>query len=207
MEYAEWEQRLPGELSEAKIRIKAGNVDFEKGEIQDFLKPYINNPTSKILDVGAGIVTTLGATINNITLDITAIDILADEYNSLLETYHLDFPNRTIKGTFEGIVDQFGENSFDFIYARNSLDQCLRPIHALWNMIRACKPDGYIFVQVDENSATKSGYGGLTLWDFCILNGKLLMNGMNVLETVACPTVQLKNENGIITWVMKKGQV
>lgn len=206
MEYADWEKRLPEEISTAKDRIKAGKVDFESGEIQDFIKPYIM-PDSKILDAGAGVVTALGTRLNNQQLDITAIDVLAEEYNKLLETYHLSFPIKTEQGTFEGIVDQFGENVFDFVYAKNSLDQCLRPIHALWNMIRACKPNGYIFIQLSENSATKSGYGGLTLWDFCVLNGKLLMNGMNVLETVACPTVQLKNENGTITWVMKKGQV
>lgn len=207
MEYADWEKRLSGELSEAKTKIKSGEVGFEPGEIQDFLKPYINNPSDKILDAGAGIVTSIGARINSQKLDITAIDVLADEYNKLLETYSLAFPIKTMQGTFEGIVDQFGENVFDFVYARNSLDQCFRPLQALWNMIRVCKPNGYIFIQLNENSAMKSGYGGLTLWDFCILNGKLLMNGMNVLETVACPTTQLKNEGGIITWVMKKGQV
>lgn len=206
MEYSEWEQILSRELSTAKDIIKLGSVDFESGEIQDFIKPYII-PNSKILDVGAGIVTSLGNRANGIKLDITAIDILADEYNNLLDNYSLAFPVKTIKGSFEEIVDQFGENVFDLVYSRNSLDHCRRPINALWNMIRACKPNGYIFVQVNENEATKTGYNTLCQWDFCILNGKLLMNGMNVLETVACSTVQLKEENGSITWVMKKGQV
>lgn len=207
MEYAEWEKRLPGELSAAKDRIKSGNVDFG-GEIQDFVKPYVT-PSSKILDIGAGIVTSLGTNIGRSTLDITAVDVLADGYNELLETYNLAFPIKTLQGTFEKIVDQFGENVFDFVYSNNSLDQCVRPIHALWNMIRACKPNGYIFIKVYENEATRNNYKGLCQWDFCILNGKLLMNGMNVLETVACSTIQLKKEqeNGLtaITWVMKKG--
>ena len=216
MEYADWEQRLPIELKrwENKItNLDNDDVDMDfrldfTSEIQGFIKAYIS-PGNKILDVGAGMVSSLGLNVNGHELDITAIDILADEYNQLLDKHNLISPIETIKGTFETIVDQFGENVFDFVHSRDSLDYCNRPIHALWNMIRACKTGGYIFIQVFENEATRTNYKGLCQWDFCIMNGKLLMNGMNVLETVACPTVQLKKEteNGrnLITWVMKKG--
>ena len=215
MEYADWEQRLPLELMQGKKALELGveldNIDFRldfTSEIQDFIKPYIS-PGSKILDVGSGLISSLGLNANGEELDITAVDILADEYNKYLDECNLITPIETIKGSFESIVEQFGENTFDFVHYRNSLDHCARPILALWNMIRVCKTGGYIFVQVVENEATSTGYKGLCQWDFCIINGKLLLNGMNVLETVACPTVQLKKEteNGksLITWVMKKG--
>lgn len=214
MNYKDWQNRLSDELAhwEWAVRDRIENMEFRldtKSHVQDFIIPYIMSADNKILDVGCGVITSLGKILDGVTLDITAVDILADEYNELLDKHGLTPPIKTIKGSYETIVEQFGERSFDLVHSRNSLDHCNNPLDALCQMIRVCKDNGYIFIQVYENEAQRNNNQGLHQWDFSIAGNRMFLNGMSVFEIFRYKTVKLKKNVGddgltTITWVIKK---
>lgn len=220
MEYRDWKNRLSDELAhwEWAVRDRIEDMNFRldaKSPIQDFIKPYIKFNT-KILDVGCGVITSLGKIMEGqdglyqpFKLDITAVDILADEYNELLDKHGLTPPIKTIKGSYETILQQFGENSFDLVHTRNSLDHCHNPIEAINAMLEVCGNEGHVFIQVYENEAQRNKNQGLHQWDFSIINDRLFLNGMSIFEIFRYKTAKLEKsigEDGLttITWVIKK---
>lgn len=219
MEYRDWKNRLSDELAhwEWAVKDRIENMDFrldKNAKIQDYIVAYLNHYNGKILDIGCGVITSLGKVFSHgddfyTELDITAVDILADEYNELLNKHELIPPIKTIKGSYETIVEQFGEHSFDLVHSRNSLDHCHNPIEAIDAMLKVCKNEGYIFIQVYENEAQRNNHQGLHQWDFSIINDKLFLNGMSIFEIFRYKTEKLEKsvgEEGLttITWVLKK---
>lgn len=205
MKYEEWKNRLPEEVAhwEWAVRDRIENMDFRidnNSEIQDFIKPYISEE-SIILDIGSGVITSLGKNLNGCKLNIIAMDILADEYNSILDKHGIIPPVRTIRGDYESITEYFGSNSIDLVHTRNSLDHCNVPVHALQNMIKVCKPDGYVFIQVYENEANRCGHQGLHQWNFYFNSDKLIMESNKFKYIIGGNGLYLKreiDENGLV---------
>lgn len=104
----------------------------------------------------------------NRTLDIVAIDPLAEEYDRILaETEHVPLV-RTIKGDAERLAEQFGENSFDFVWAQNCVDHMVDPLKAIHEMLLVVKPGRSVMLEHAVNEGETMAYDGLHQWNLCI---------------------------------------
>lgn len=139
------------------------------------LLPNNKNQVS-ILDVGAGPITYLGKKYKNIDITIIAVDPLADHYNRLLEKYSIQPDIKTNRIAAEKLSGKFKEDSFDIVYARNSIDHSVSPEKALTEMIKVVKKNGYILMSHKINEAVTMNYSGLHQWNFSSLNGDFFIS-------------------------------
>jgi SAM-dependent methyltransferase len=168
-------------------------------------------PEVRIIDVGAGPLTILGKTHPTKKLSIIAVDPLAAEYDRLLAKYGHTPPVRTIAGSAEKLVEQFGENAFDFAYAENCLDHAEDPVVAIEQMVRIVKPGCDAMLHHAENEAENQEYTGLHQWNFTCDQGRFYVTGKNrrtdVAEALASiATVTNTSTDGwMLTVLRKKG--
>ena len=119
-----------------------------------------------ILDVGAGPLTWLGKKLDNETVNITAVDPLADEYDRILSRYNIEPLVRTQKLAGEQLLEKFAADSFGLVFARNCIDHSLDPEDTIRQMIEVAKPGGYVLLEHHPNEAENENYEGLHQWNF-----------------------------------------
>jgi len=163
-----------------------------------------------ILDVGAGPLTFLGKVYDKSKIKIEAIDPLADEYDRILTKNKLIPPIRTTKLAAEKLREKYSENSFDFVYASNSIDHCYSPENAIIEMIKVVKKNHYILLKHIPYEATKQDWRGLHQWDFLEKNGDFLISSKNYkinfsikylnICTIKC---EYDNDNNLNTVIKK----
>lgn len=135
--------------------------------LQKNIASYLNHLEEiHILDIGAGPLTILGKVLNGKQINITAVDPLAEEYDEILSKYNIEPLVRTEKLDAEELTKQFSANTFDLIYARNSIDHAYNPEKAILQMIDILKNGSYIILEHRENEAIKEKYSGLHQWNF-----------------------------------------
>lgn len=127
----------------------------------------------RILDVGSGPVTALGDVWEGHRVTIVPVDPLAESYDLLLDRYKIIPPVRTVKGTGEGLVAQFGRESFDFAYACNCLDHALDPVECYRQMLAVLKPGCSLITWHEANEAEHQNYEGLHQWNFEVREGRV----------------------------------
>lgn len=138
-----------------------------QSHITDALAPQVGKDVT-VLDVGAGPLTYLGKQWAGHNLTITAIDPLADGYDTLLQKHRIIPLVRTQKGFAERLVTQFGENRFDLVHARNCIDHSHDPWRAIQEMVAVTKPGGLIYMHHAVNEAETQNFQGFHLWNlFC----------------------------------------
>lgn len=123
-----------------------------------------------VLDVGSGPLTKLGKTHPSKRLDITATDLLANDYDRLLAGFDLVPPVRTVYADAERLVDQFGRDAFDIVHAQNCIDHTADPHQAIEQMIAVTRPGGYVVLYHAENEGQREGYNQLHQWNFTCEN-------------------------------------
>lgn len=140
----------------------------------------------KILDIGSGPLTNIGAQSAHYDVDILAIDPLADEYNRLLDLYGIEPPNRSIKGEAEQLDSMFPDHSFDIVWARNSLDHSYNPLLGLHRIFKVLKVGGQLILTFHRNEADQGNYQGLHNWNFDMREDEFIVehrgNVVNVFE-------------------------
>jgi SAM-dependent methyltransferase len=129
----------------------------------------------RILDVGAGPLTTLGKTFPGKELAITAVDPLADDYDALLARAGVTPPVRTVAGHGERLLDGFGAGTFHVAYAANALDHSYDPMLVIRNMVEVVRPGGYVVLLHRRNEAETKDYLGLHQWNFDVRAGRLVI--------------------------------
>ena len=137
-------------------------------ELQSELKTLIGVPQGvvRILDVGAGPLTRVGKKWTGQTVEITAIDPLADVYQELLRRVGIRPPVETKYGHGEKLLEQFHENQFDLAYASNALDHSYDPLLAINQMFAVIKPAHFVYLWHFANEGLISSYSGLHQWNF-----------------------------------------
>jgi SAM-dependent methyltransferase len=141
--------------------------------IQDRVGKFIDRLDAEriqILDVGAGPMTKLGKKHPSKQLEITATDLLASEYDGLLAELKIEPPLRTIYANGERLVEQFGQNAFDIVYAENCVDHMVDPLRAIDQMLMVTKPKGYVVLYHKENEGVRQRYRQLHQWNITCEN-------------------------------------
>jgi len=180
-----WESGIPLELLFWDMWLASGGEpwpeDFQYRTIADApLQSHITDALSahvgtdvRALDVGAGPLTYLGKQWAGHNLTITAIDPLADEYDTLLTKHRVTPLVRTQKGFAERLVAQFGENRFDLVHARNCIDHSHDPWRAIQEMVAVAKPGGLIYMHHAVNEAETQNFQGFHQWNLFCHDGDL----------------------------------
>ena len=183
------------------------------------LESLLVNKPYRILDIGAGPITTLGNILSDgSTIEIIAIDPLAKCYNKLLQEYNYSTPVQTVFGLGEWIDVQFNGLRFDIVYSHNAIDHaCNCPDKIFTNAAKILKPNGSIYFEFYEDEGERSSYKEMHQWNFyldgndLILWGKTIfknnqINITNLLRTEGC--AQFKHEilpKQMIRFIATKG--
>jgi SAM-dependent methyltransferase len=173
-----WRWRLPTEVGHWDLWLSSRGMadpgDFARRiapdqPLQEHLKsllPEANGRPYRILDVGAGPLSTVGKMCNGSRIELLAIDPLASVYDSLLEKNGITPPVRTKYGEAERVGELYPEGSFDLVHAANSLDHAHDPVAAIKAATRVVRPGGHVFLEHILNEGDREQYGGLHQWNF-----------------------------------------
>lgn len=173
-----WRWRLPTEVGHWDIWLRTHGMsdpgDFARRiapdePLQEHLKKLLPQPNGRpyrILDIGAGPLTTVGKVCDGCRIDILAIDPLAPVYDALLEKNGITPPVRTKYGEAEQVAEMYPAGSFDLVHAANSLDHSHDPVAAIKAAARVVRPGGHVFLEHILNEGAREGYGGLHQWNF-----------------------------------------
>lgn len=181
---AKWEQGLPHEIAFWEDWL-AGRTQYAEDRALRlssgrpfpwWAKPLIpGNPARiRVLDVGAGPVTALGDVWDDKSITIVPVDPLAEAYAKVLDKYGLTPPVRTRYGLGESLVEQFGQESFDFAYACNCLDHAVDPVECYRQMLAVLKPGCSLVTFHEANEAEHQHYEGLHQWNFSVRESRLV---------------------------------
>jgi SAM-dependent methyltransferase len=151
-----------------KLALQHEHLDPEL-PLQERIVEHLSVPQGEevsILDVGAGPMTRLGKKWDGRTVEITAIDPLADYYNRQLNKLGVTPLVRTQPGEVERLTDHFPMNHFDLVYMHNALDHSYDPLKGIQQMLEVVKPGSYVLLEHFINEAETTGYHGLHQWNF-----------------------------------------
>jgi len=179
-----WKENLPSEVGYwrsvldgshpnqswvANYRMRIAGIDVAYPRLHKYLD---KNP--KILDVGAGPLSGIGAFHKGQPIDIIAIDPLALEYENIFNELSLTPAVKTRYGVAEDLSN-FGKDKFDFVYSCNALDHSYDPLLAIKNMFAVCKPGGIIRLETYANEGLHASYWGLHQWNFMQASNDLVI--------------------------------
>jgi SAM-dependent methyltransferase len=175
-ELAYWEDAIrdPGWAAENAHRLdpQGGIQEPEVAALLD----EVESATVSLLDVGAGPLTALGKTHPGKTLQITATDPLADEYNRILDEVGIDPPVRTLACPGEDLLDRFEPGTFDVVFARNALDHSYDAPRVIDNMVALAKPGGHVVLRHRRSEGRVANYVGLHQWNFNAEDGTFILS-------------------------------
>lgn len=165
----------------------------------------------KVLDVGAGPMTTLGKIYKGSPLSITAVDPLAVIYDVLADKYKIDRPVKTTQGFAEDLSAIFQPNSFDVVFCTNALDHSFDPMRGLEEMLLVCNIGGVVALEHQINEAEAEKYQGFHQWNFdtderghfIIWNQSQRWNATEHFESMAIVQTR-RNENWLTVSAKKK---
>lgn len=129
----------------------------------------------RILDVGSGPLTILGTRWGERTLEITAVDPLADRYAQLFERVGLQPHTLPVRGDAAHLSDLFEEDTFDLAYARNCLDHGHDPLRSIREMLKVVKPGRYALLDHATDEGEHMGYAGPHQWNFRVEDGRFVI--------------------------------
>lgn len=141
------------------------------------LVPFVEGLPSpvRVLDVGAGPVTAIGYRLDGKSLEITAVDVLAPQYDQMLRKHGIDPPIRTRYAEGERLSEQFADDSFDLVYAQNSLDHMRDPMETIRQMVRIAKPGAHVVLVHAVDEAESQRYIGLHQWNLSEREGRFVI--------------------------------
>jgi SAM-dependent methyltransferase len=197
----EWKQGLPEEIQAWEQMLKDGgrcwiqseyqqriDPNFElQEEFKRLIGPRSDNTNIRILDVGAGPLTSVGKRWGGQPVQLFAVDPLAEEYKVMLTRLGIHPPVVSQLGYGERLLEIFEKNYFDLAIASNALDHSYDPMLAIRQMFIVVKPQCYVYLGHFANEGITAGFTGLHQWNFNIRRGDLILSdGRGRKYSVAC---------------------
>lgn len=168
-----WESMIAGTFHNkdwvSGFRRRAAGIDIAPPHLHQ----YLGNG-SRVLDVGSGPATVLGGFLNGESIDITAVDPLANKYMDLYAKHGITPLIKPIYGEAENLRKTVDGN-FDFVYSRNALDHSYDPMKSIQEMIDVCTSGGVVFFENVINEGYNENYKGLHQWNFMHASGDLVI--------------------------------
>jgi SAM-dependent methyltransferase len=104
-----------------------------------------DNKEARIANLGAGPMNMIGNGKRHWKIDVVASDPYADEYAKMRRELNLKPKNPVEKQDLKNLT--YENESFDIVYSANTLNHLENPYRALQEMLRICKPNGYIYLR------------------------------------------------------------
>jgi hypothetical protein len=143
-----------------------------------------NKPHIRILDVGAGPLTSLGKRYDGTRIEITTMDPLADEYDTILAKHGVVPVVRTLKCFGEKLTELFRPDTFDL--ARNSLDHSYDPALIICNMLTVVRQGSFVLLEQHIDEAKRQHYKGVHQWNFSLNeNGNFIVESQRGIINVS----------------------
>ena len=148
------------------------------------------------------------------SLDVVAVDPLADKYNVFLDEAGLVPPIRTEPVEGEKLVERFGRDRFDVAYSRNALDHTVDPVIVVEQMLAVTRSGGYLVFRHGRREAISESYVQLHQWNLDELDGDFLIwrpgTETNMTKTLAARAhvrCWIEDEDGetVVTVIRKHG--
>nr|PZN29209.1 MAG: hypothetical protein DIU80_09605 [Chloroflexota bacterium] len=143
---------------------------------RQFIDP-LDDEEIHILDVGAGPLTVVGKCHPTKRIAITAVDVLAPEYDRLLERYGIVPPVRTRYAEAEQLARIFPPDTFHLVVAQNCVDHMESPLAAIDAMLTVVRPGCWVVLDHAENEAEREAYRGLHQWNISVRDGDFWIRG------------------------------
>jgi SAM-dependent methyltransferase len=134
--------------------------------VEAYLPPAGGEDLIEILDVGAGPLTILGKRSATRKIHITAVDPLADVYDRVIAKHGITPPVRTTWCHGELLDTRFAPETFDLVWAQNSLDHSYHPVRIIEQALTVAKTGGFVVLSHARNEAVNANYDGLHQWNF-----------------------------------------
>lgn len=185
----DWRTGLSDEAAFWANALQNEGRDWHAGEYRERMDPHLPlqpelrelisaspGATVRILDVGCGPLTRVGRIWPERTVEITAVDPLAEEYCRVIDQLGLQPPVRPAKAEGERLRDFFSEDFFDLAYASNCLDHSYDPVTAIREMLAVVKPSASVYLWHFANAGITERYQGLHQWNFDEVDGEMTIN-------------------------------
>jgi SAM-dependent methyltransferase len=153
-------------------------------EIQGYVAKYLKSGYEKILDVGAGPLTSLGKKCNKRSLNIIACDPLADYYEDINKQFNIIPIVKTEFCKAELLSQKYGCNTFDIIHAENCIDHSENPLKCIIEMLHVVKCGGVILLRHTVKEGENQHYIGLHQWNFYKENTDFMISGKGMMINV-----------------------
>jgi len=139
----------------------------------------------RILDLGSGPLTYVGSHSDRYSVEVVAIDPLADAYNLLIQKHGIAAPLLPQKGEAERLDCLFTPQTFDLIWICNSLDHAYDPVLGLFQAYKTLKTGGTMLLVFHPNEADVGNYQGLHNWNFDVRAGNFVMESHGQLINIS----------------------
>lgn len=140
---------------------------FEK-----YLRHVAGRPVD-VLEVGSGPIGSLGSRHPTRTIRVTPTDVLAGAYARIRRRRRIELPVAPVFADAERLVDQFGNDAFDLVYAENCIDHMEDAMRALLQMIDVVRPGGWVVLDHNVEEGRHTEYTGMHRWNFNAVEGDL----------------------------------
>ncbi|HEX4689357.1 MAG TPA: sulfotransferase [Solirubrobacteraceae bacterium] len=173
-----WAQEIPSEIAFWRHYLASRGdrwpeefverFDPESAFVGRFAEPAarLDGPVVRLLDVGAGPLTTVGKRLPGKELIVEACDPLAPGYDALLDELGLVPPVRTVACDGEKLLERYAPESFDVTHARNAIDHAYDPFAVIAGMLAVTRAGGFVALGHETNEAVRESYVGFHQWNF-----------------------------------------
>jgi len=183
----------------------AALVDPERPFPEELLAfiEHVDGRPVQVLEVGAGPVSVVGSKHPAKRIIVTPTDVLARQYERLLVKRGIRPPAPTIYADAERLVEQFGADAFDLVYATNCVDHMERPVLAIAQMLSVVCTGGHVVLLHELDEGAHQDYAGLHQWNlnvdgsgrFVIWNQQERHDVTGLLSGIADVSAYVRNEN------------
>jgi len=176
-----WQIKQEGFVLNACEEGKKEELNFWKYWLANLSAPYLGiKPLISELDplvgkkkkvtvanLGSGPLCLIGQTKDKVEVKVDSSDLMAAEYNKMLKDLKIHLPYRIKKQDMTNLT--YKDNTFDIVFCANSIDHCIDPEKAIKEMVRVCKPGGWVYLKHIAHSGERERYRGMHQWNVDML--------------------------------------